>query len=134
MFFDYHLTLLTKLLVPQGRDPCKFYLMIYLIYPELGLAHNRVFVGWMLSDDLKEPSSSTVMYQLSGLPWWLSWQKSACNEGDLGLIPGLGSSPGGEHGNLLQYPHGQRNLAGYSPWCRKRVRLRLSIHQLSTAA
>ena len=27
----------------------------------------------------------------------------ACNEGDLGLIPGLGRSPGGWHGNPLQY-------------------------------
>ena len=41
---------------------------------------------------------------------------------DLGLIPGLGRSPGGEHGNPLQYSclekksHGQRSLAGYSPW------------------
>ena len=36
---------------------------------------------------------------------------------DVGLIPGLGRSPGGGHGNPLQYsflknPHGQRNLAG----------------------
>ena len=43
-------------------------------------------------------------------------KESACNEGDLGLIPGLRRSPGGEHGNLLQYsclenPHGQRSLA-----------------------
>ena len=35
-------------------------------------------------------------------------------------IPGLGRSPGGGHGNPLQYsrlenPHGQRSLAGYSP-------------------
>ena len=34
---------------------------------------------------------------------------------------GLGRSPGGEHGNPLQYsclvnPHGQRSLACYSPW------------------
>ena len=44
------------------------------------------------------------------------------NEGDLrdtGLIPGLGRSPGGGHGNPLQCsclenPHGQRSLAGYS--------------------
>ena len=48
-------------------------------------------------------------------------KESACNAGDLGLIPGLGRSPGGGHGNLLQYSclensHGQRNLAGYSPW------------------
>ena len=40
---------------------------------------------------------------------------------DMGLIPGLGRSLGGENGNPLQYsflenPHGQRSLAGYSPW------------------
>ena len=39
---------------------------------------------------------------------------------DAGSIPGLGRSPGGGHGNPLQYsclenPHGQRRLAGYSP-------------------
>ena len=38
---------------------------------------------------------------------------------DMGLIPGSGRSPGGGHGNPLQYsclesPHGQRSLAGYS--------------------
>jgi len=31
-----------------------------------------------------------------GFPWWL---KYPCNVGDLGSIPGLGRSPGGEHGN-----------------------------------
>ena len=46
---------------------------------------------------------------------------SACNVGDLSSIPGFGRSPGGGHGNPLQYsclenPHGQRSLAGYSPW------------------
>ena len=48
-------------------------------------------------------------------------KESACNAGDLGWIPGLGKSPVGGHGNPLQYsclgnPHGQRSLAGYSPW------------------
>ena len=43
----------------------------------------------------------------------------ACNVGDLGLIPGLGRSPGGEQGNTLQYSclsnsYGQRILVGYS--------------------
>ena len=38
---------------------------------------------------------------------------------DTGLIPGLGRSSGGGHGNSLQYsclenPHGQRNLEGYN--------------------
>ena len=30
--------------------------------------------------------------------------KSACNSGDLGLIPGSGRSPGEGNGNPLQYP------------------------------
>ena len=30
-------------------------------------------------------------------------KESACNVGDLGLIPGSGRSPGGGHGNPLQY-------------------------------
>ena len=46
--------------------------------------------------------------------------------GDLGLIPGLDRSPGGRHRNAFQYsclenPHGQRSLAGYSPWSRKEL-------------
>ena len=45
---------------------------------------------------------------------------------DLGLNPGLGRSPGGGHGNPLQYsclenPHGQRSLVGYSPLGRKEL-------------
>ena len=51
-------------------------------------------------------------------------KESTCSVGDLGLIPGLGGSPGGGHGNPLQYsclenPHEQRSLAGYSPWGHK---------------
>ena len=34
---------------------------------------------------------------------WLSGKEYACNAGDEGLIIGLGSYPGGRHGNLLQY-------------------------------
>ena len=30
-------------------------------------------------------------------------KESACHAGDLGLIPGLGKSPGKGHGYLLQY-------------------------------
>ena len=50
-----------------------------------------------------------------------SGKKSPTNAGDLGSIPELGRSPGGRHGNSLQYfclenPHEQRGLAGYSPW------------------
>ena len=51
---------------------------------------------------------------------------SARNAGDWGSIPGFGKSPGGGHGNPLQYsclekPRGQRSLAGYSPWGHKEL-------------
>ena len=41
-----------------------------------------------------------------------------------GFDPWLGRSPGGGHGNPLQFSclensHGQRSLEGYSPWGRK---------------
>ena len=46
-------------------------------------------------------------------------KQSACNVGDLGLIPGLRRSPGRGQGNPLQCfclenPHGQRNLMAHS--------------------
>ena len=34
---------------------------------------------------------------------WLSSKESACSVEDLGLIPGLGRSPGGGHGSARQY-------------------------------
>ena len=65
-------------------------------------------------------------------------KESACSAEDLGLIPGLGSSPGGGHGNPLQYsclenPHGQRCLVGYSPWGHKELDMTetLSTHMVS---
>ena len=38
-----------------------------------------------------------------GFPGGSEVKTSACNAGDLGLIPGLGRSPGGGNGNPLQY-------------------------------
>jgi len=47
-------------------------------------------------------------------------KEPACNAGDLGLIPGLGRSPGKGNAYPLQYSWlenpGQRSLAGYSLW------------------
>ena len=55
-----------------------------------------------------------------GFPGGSDGKEPACNVGDLGSITGLGRSPRGRPDNPLQYsclenPHGQRNLAGYSP-------------------
>ena len=44
-------------------------------------------------------------------------KESACNVGDLGLIPGLGRSPGEGNGCPLQYSGEFHGL--YSPWGRK---------------
>ena len=38
-----------------------------------------------------------------GFPGGSEVKASACNAGDLGLIPGLGRSPGEGNGNPLQY-------------------------------
>ena len=59
-----------------------------------------------------------------GFPGGLNGKESSSSAGDLGLIPRLGRSSGGGHGNPLQYSflanvHGQRSLAVYSPWGRK---------------
>ena len=40
---------------------------------------------------------------LWGFPGSLAGKESACNARDPGSIPGLGRSPGGGHGNPLQY-------------------------------
>ena len=70
-----------------------------------------------------------------GFPGGSDGKESACNEGDLDSIPGLGRSPGGAHGNPLWYfclenPHGQRSLAGYSPYGHKELN---TTERLSTA-
>ena len=50
------------------------------------------------------------------------------------LIPGLGRSPGGGHGNPLQYSclenHGRRSLACDSPWGLRELN---TIEKLSTS-
>ena len=61
-----------------------------------------------------------------GFPGGSEGKESACNVGDLRLIPGLGRSLEGGHGNTLQYsclenPNGQRSLAGYIQLGRKEL-------------
>ena len=52
-----------------------------------------------------------------GFPGGSAGKEFTCHAGDPGSVPGLGRSPGGGHGNLLQYsclesPHEQRSLMG----------------------
>ena len=55
---------------------------------------------------------------------------------DVGLIPGSGRSPGGGHGNPLQYsclenPHGQKSLAGYHPWDHEELDMTEHAHRVA---
>ena len=44
-----------------------------------------------------------MIIQYRGIPGGSDGKESTCSVGDLGSIPGLGRSPGGGNGNLLQY-------------------------------
>ena len=70
-----------------------------------------------------------------GFPGASDSKESTCNARDLCQILVLRRSPGGGHGNPLQYSslqksHGQRSLAGYSPQGRK---VSDTTEQLNTA-
>ena len=52
-----------------------------------------------------------------GFPCGSAGKESACNAGDLGLIPGLGRSPGEGKGYPLQYSGLENSMD--SPWGRK---------------
>ena len=61
------------------------------------------------------PWASQVVLEVKNPP------ASAGDVRDTGLIPGWGRPAGEGHGNPPEYfcvenPHGQRSLAGYSPW------------------
>ena len=77
----------------------------------------------------------THLSKIVGFPGGSDGKESTCSAGNLGSIRGLGRSPGGGHGNPFQYsclenPHGQRSLAGCSPWDHKEwdTAERLSTH------
>ena len=65
-------------------------------------------LGW--EDPLEEGMATDS--SILGFPGVSDGKESARNAGNLSWIPGSGRSSGGGHGNPLQYPHRQRNLAG----------------------
>ena len=59
-------------------------------------------VSWQIfNNQLFKNCIYTCVYL--GFPCGSAGKESACNEGDLGWIPGLGRSPGEGKGHLLQY-------------------------------
>ena len=86
---------------------------------------------------MRETASMHCILTTWVFPGGTSGKEPACQCRRLrnaGLIPGLGRSPGGRHGNPLQYsclenPHGQRSLVGYSPLgCRESEATQHSQH------
>ena len=76
------------------------------------------FNSWVRKTPWRRDRLPTLVFL--GFPGGSDGKESSHNAGDLGSIPSLGRSPGGGHGDPLQYPclenpHGQRSLAGYSP-------------------
>ena len=99
--------------------PLSTYLPTYLsIYLSL---YETFFILFYLS--LK------VTLRITCQPCFSAGKESACNAGDLGLIPGLGRSPGEGKGYPLQYS-GLENSMDYSPWgCKESdVTELLSVH------
>ena len=66
--------------------------------------------GKKISLEKSSNSSKVIWWEVAGLrkhsegfPGGSDSKESACNAEDLGLIPGLGRSPGEGNGNPLQY-------------------------------
>ena len=73
--------------------------MSAILVSEQCLSVGLVFISLMVGD----PGGSEV-------------EASACNAGDLGLIPGSGRSPGEENGNPLQYSCLENPMDGGAWW------------------
>ena len=69
----------------------------------------------------KNLKTITYIYKNMGFPSGSDGKESSCNMEDLGSIPVLGRSPGGEHGNpfqcsCLENPMDGEAWWGYSSW------------------
>ena len=79
---------------------------------------------WALKKNGKSVEITLRLVEISTSQVVLVVKNPPANAGDArdaGSVPGSGRSSGGGHSSPLQYsclenPHGQRNLAGYSPW------------------
>ena len=73
-------------------------LLVFLLFE----THGNVHMELSFPLDKKKVKQQYVL----GITWWLGSKDSACNAGaavDMGLISGVGRSPGGGHGNPLPY-------------------------------
>ena len=93
----------------------------------------RMVKALYIEDD-KKIFFKVYVHSYVGLPWWLSAKESAYECRRLGFNPLVGKMPCRRKwqptpGFLPGKSHGQRSLAGYSLWGRKRVRYDLATKQ-----
>ena len=93
------------------RPPVTGWVLLIL---QISPAFSSVASLWLLKLSFKSPIDGSLVKDLPA------------NVGEAGLIPVSGRSPGGGNGNLLHCflsgkPHGQRSLAGCSPWGHKEL-------------
>ena len=123
IYFFYHLCLSvhTRMRVPWELRPC-------LYYKWLQPNAHRTLPG--------KVSTQQILGEWTecGLSQWLSDKESACNAEDTGLIPGLGRSPGGGHGNRLQYSCLENPMARGAWWAtvHRLTKSRTQLKRLST--
>ena len=79
--------------------------------PACKMCDHRTF-----QDDVKSFSKCTPVPSMLGLPWWLKRYRIYQNEGDLGLIPGLGRFSGKRKGYPLQYSCLENSIDRGSWW------------------
>ena len=78
----------------------------------------------VIAEYWKQLPNLNMVHVILGFPCGSDSKESVCDVGNLALILGLGRYPRGGHVYPLQYsclenPHGQRSLAGCSPWGHK---------------
>ena len=112
-------------LITHYFSPCNFFHLIKCLGIVLGTRPFFYLNGCLVEySTIWLQSDLTGLLLGNGLPGGSDGKESACNAGDLGLVPGFGRFPGGGHGKSLQHsflenPHGQRSVAGYSAWGQK---------------
>ena len=85
----------------------------YDFYPGERLVVHSTNIYWALL------LNARLFHTSLGFPGFSEGKESACNVGDVGSIPGSGRAPGKGMATpvfLTREFHGQRTLAGYSPW------------------
>ena len=90
--------------------PSSAFYMVQLSHPYMTTRKTIALTVWtFVSKVISLPFNMLSRFVIAFLPVFLGFpgglvsKESAHNAGDLGSIPGLGRSPGGGHGNPLQY-------------------------------